>query len=230
MWYKKLFACLLLPTAVCSFWAVFSLFPALFSRLGHFLIFLSGFAIFGVIYVFRRRPFWIYVFGHELTHLLAALLSGARIHRLVVSRSGGSVSLSKSNAFVALAPYCLPIYTVLLLIVYAVLHFSRGSVPYPELFLFGFGLTLAFHVFLTSEAILQESQSDLVQAGGVLFSWTVILWTNSLCLVLMLKLLFPAEVSLRRYFLRTWEMTQEVWAGLDRGAAWGLEKISGSLK
>ena len=53
-----------------------------------------------------------YVFGHELTHALASLAMGGDVLSFKVSKRGGSVSMTKTNFFVALAPYCIPIYTL----------------------------------------------------------------------------------------------------------------------
>src|ERR1017187_796155 len=64
------------------------------------------------------RPIRTYVFGHELSHALAAWMSGAKVKHFHVSKKGGSVTVSRSNVFVALAPYILPLYALLLLAAY----------------------------------------------------------------------------------------------------------------
>ena len=74
------------------------------------------------------RPIRTYVFGHELSHALAAWLSGAKVKHFHVSKKGGSVTVSKSNFFVALAPYILPFYALILVTV-----FFAASYFYPEL-------------------------------------------------------------------------------------------------
>ena len=56
---------------------------------------------------------WIYVFGHEFTHVLAAWSIGAEVHGMEVRSDGGHVDLSRSGAFISLAPYCVPMYALL---------------------------------------------------------------------------------------------------------------------
>jgi len=75
----------------------------------YFLAGMAGYVAFQWVFF---RPIRTYVFGHELSHALAAWLSGAKVRHFRVSKKGGSVSVSKSNVFVALAPYVLPLYAL----------------------------------------------------------------------------------------------------------------------
>ncbi len=137
-----------------------------------------------------------YVFGHELTHALAAWAVGAQVHGFHVGEDGGHVDLSRSNAFIALAPYCVPIYTLLVIAGYRVLVWLRPGAGSPGLFLGLLGLTLAFHVLLTFESLVDQRQPDLTAAGGVVFSLALIALSNGLLVLLLLKLLFPRAVAL----------------------------------
>src|SRR5437868_1637234 len=67
-----------------------------------FYFFCGFFAYFLFQWIFFR-PLRTYVFGHELTHAVAAWMSGAKVTRFKVGKKGGSVTVSKSNLFVALA-------------------------------------------------------------------------------------------------------------------------------
>src|ERR1700681_420898 len=58
------------------------------------------------------RPIRTYVFGHELTHALAAWMTGGKVKHFHVSKKGGSVTVTKTNFFVALAPYIIPLYAL----------------------------------------------------------------------------------------------------------------------
>ncbi len=61
------------------------------------------------------RPIRTYVFGHELTHALAAWMTGGEVKHFHVSKKGGSVTVSKTNFFVALARYMVPaLYSLIL--------------------------------------------------------------------------------------------------------------------
>jgi hypothetical protein len=130
----------------------------------------------------------MYIFGHELTHALAGFLSGARINAFKVKKNSGSVSLSKVNIFSVLAPYFVPIYSMILIIAYALANLyakQKGCNIHPY-FLFLLGFTLAFHVALTVFAI-RQGQSDL-REYGVVFSSFVIIIANCVVLALIFSL------------------------------------------
>lgn len=138
----------------------------------------------------------VYVFGHELTHALAAWSVGAKVLGMSVREDGGHVDLSHSNAFIALAPYCVPIYTLLVITVYRALLFARPHLGGRSGFLGLLGLTIAFHLIKTFETIWDRKQPDLPAAGGVVFSLSWILLVNALAVLLLLKALFPSVVDL----------------------------------
>jgi len=158
--------------------------------------------------VIFSRPVRTYVFGHELTHALAGLLSGAKLKKFKVSASGGSVVLTKTNVFITLAPYFIPIYTVFLIVIYWAGGKFWPLENYRSVFLFLAGFTLSFHFGLTQFALAQ-GQSDLKQFG-VFFSGVLIVLVNCLVLALLFKLLFPADVGLRAYLLNGWEKTDSI--------------------
>src|SRR6266436_991114 len=66
---------------------------------GSFYFFAGVASYFAFQWVFFR-PIRTYVFGHELSHAVAAWMSGADVKRFHVSKKGGSVSVSKSNVFI----------------------------------------------------------------------------------------------------------------------------------
>lgn len=196
--YPVLAVGLVLPT-VAVWWGVARLTktvpPALFAPVA------LGAIVYGVLHLLFRRPMTVYVFGHELTHAAAALLSGYKVKSLFVSEKGGEVQLSNSNVAVALAPYCWPLYTTIVLLAHGLIqHYADLATP-PVWVGFGVGLTLAFHVALTLHALRQD-QPDLLH-GGRFFSWIAIGFCNGLFLVAVMKSLFPNSVGLGA-FLTTW--------------------------
>jgi len=159
--------------------------------------FLGGAAIYFLLQWVFRRPMTLYVLGHELTHAVAAAFSGYKVKSLFVSDKGGEVRLSGSNVAVALAPYCVPLYAVAVLGLYALIR-RYADLPSPPLWVGGgLGFTLAFHAALTAHALRQD-QPDLRQ-GGRFFSLVLIALANALVLVLVAKALFPRAVSLAAY-------------------------------
>ncbi|MBL8023610.1 MAG: M50 family metallopeptidase [Elusimicrobia bacterium] len=154
---------------------------------------LAGVAAYLLLHLVFRKPITAYVFGHELTHAMAALLSGYKVKSIFVSGKGGEVELSGSNAFVALAPYCVPLYTLVVLLAYGLVR-RYAPLETPPLWVgFGIGLTLTFHLALTVHALRQD-QPDLLHAG-TFFSLVTILLCNGLALLVVLKALFPSLIS-----------------------------------
>jgi len=126
---------------------------------GSFYLILGFLGYFAFQWAFFR-PIRTYVFGHELTHAVAAMLSGARVRGFKFGKKGGYVKVTKSNWFVALAPYFVPIYSFILLGLYAAIHSFFPLNEYWNTFLGLLGISMGFHVALTLFA-LKQNQPDL---------------------------------------------------------------------
>ena len=164
---------------------------------GSFYFIAGIFSYFAFQWVFFR-PIRTYVFGHELSHAIAAWMSGARIKHFHVSKKGGAVSVSKSNVFVALAPYILPLYALIVMAVYfTVSCFYPVLRSYWRVFLWFLGGTLGFHMALTAYA-LKMDQPDL-KASGKFLSAVLIYLGNTVSVVFLLGILFPRTVSWKRF-------------------------------
>ncbi|HRK74656.1 MAG TPA: hypothetical protein PLL64_10295 [Rhodothermales bacterium] len=100
------------------------------------------------------------VFTHELLHMVVSMLFLNRMIAFNAARDEGHVQYAGSgNALIALAPYFLPFYTLLLLLVR--IGFSVEAYPLFDVFL---GMTYAFHLvtFWQQQSPLQP---DLQQIG-----------------------------------------------------------------
>jgi hypothetical protein len=193
-YFRFFLAVILLPVAAAVAWSFFYLLVYLGRSVSTVVLpFWLGLASYFIFQVIFFRPLRTYVFGHELTHALVGLLSGARLKSFKVSSSGGSVVLTKTNVWIALAPYFIPIYTIVLIVLYSAGSRFWPFEPYRPYYLFAVGFTLSFHFGLTYFALAQ-GQSDLKQFG-VFFSSILILIINCLLLTGVLKLLFPEHVS-----------------------------------
>lgn len=166
------------------------------------------------------RPIKTYIFGHELTHTLAGILSGARLKSFKVSSSGGSVVLTKTNVWIALAPYFLPIYTIAVIGIYWLGNLFWQIDRYYPYFIFAAGFSLSFHFCLTYFALYQ-GQSDLKQFG-IFFSIVIILIINCIMLAGLLKFIFPEQVFLGSFFGSAVEKTETIFAFLFKAAASAL--------
>jgi hypothetical protein len=140
-----------------------------------------------LVHVMIFRPAYLYVLGHEFVHVLATWLCGGRVVSFSVKPSGGNVVTSKSNIFIELSPYFVPIYTIALGPVFFALKAMGRETPFmAEVFIFLVGLTLAFHFVMTSE-VLRIEQPDILKSG-LLFSLVFIFIFN---LVITMAVIAP---------------------------------------
>ena len=200
---------LLLPFTLATYYHLPSFLFSVQSEVKTFLPLAVG----GILYIFIElifsRPMRTYVFGHELTHALASILMGGKVHSFNVSKEGGSVSLSKSNFFIALAPYCFPIYTLLIIFLYFILKFWISLQLYQIYFLGMIGYSLMFHISLTLHAI-QQGQPDIRKTGYV-FSLIFIGLINAWMVVFLYKFLFKDLVSMRIFFMDCFKTQWIIW-------------------
>ena len=165
----------------------------------------AGFILFFMIWTFSpKKPVRLYVLGHELTHAVWGLLFGARVSNLKVSLKGGSVTLTKSNVLITLAPYFFPFYTMLVVLLAVVVRLFASPLPLPALWLFAVGFTWCFHICFTLRALAQR-QPDVIEYGH-LFSW-VFIWTFNV-FGLVVWMIATTEVS-----------AASAWAALCRHSA-----------
>lgn len=201
----------LAPTAALTLFEAARALGGVAARAPAALPFLAGLALAAAAWAFTRfllveergPAAWLggagrrlYVLGHEITHALAAWSVGAKVLGFSVGESGGHVDLSHSNAFIALAPYCVPIYTLAVVAGYRVLLWVKPGFGGRELFLAGMGATAGFHLLKTGEVLWDRRQPDLAAAGGAVFSLSLIALANGLLVLLLLKTLFPSAVGL----------------------------------
>jgi len=173
-----------------------------------FWFFSLGLLLWLIMFFGLPRPMWIYVFGHEITHAIWVLLLGGRVHRVEVKRDGGYILATKTNTWIALAPYFFPLYSLIAILLYGLIGLFVDVTPYSA-FLYGvLGITWGFHLTFTCWMIF-KGQPDL-QYGGTFFSLVIIYLLNLLCLCLMLVLAAPcvsASSFLQELYTNTMEWT-----------------------
>ncbi len=138
----------------------------------------------------------LYVLGHETAHAAAAWAFGGHVYEFKAGPEGGHVKLSKSNAFVALAPYLAPVPALAALLVFRVAVWIRPGWNSLGAVAGMMGVGLAFHLLETLASVGDVSQPDLRMAGGVLFSISLIGLGNALITLAALKVFFPHSVAL----------------------------------
>ena len=63
----------------------------------------GGFLTYPVFHIVIFKPMYIYAWGHEIVHVLAAWLSGAKVTSFQISSSGGAVTTTKTNLFIRIS-------------------------------------------------------------------------------------------------------------------------------
>ncbi len=208
---KFLLALVLVPITGLVVWEDIRLLGSVLDHLSAAICFVLGAAVYvGIHYRYYdfSRP---YVFIHEMTHALAALLCGVRIKDIHIGPESGYVKMQRTNAFIVLAPYFVPGYVVLVAALYMWVSLFVDLTPYRQVVLFVVGFLMAFHFVQTFHTLWDAQQPDLEMAGGKFFSCVTIVLANMLVLAIVLKILFPQEVLL-------WPALQTV---LQRTAAGG---------
>ncbi len=177
---------------------------------------------------FLARPMWLYVFGHELTHALTGVLSGAKVHSFKAKSTGGEVRLSKSNAFIALSPYVVPLYALAIILVYAITRHWWNPPQLVPAFQFVLGLTMSFHISLTISAI-HKHQPDL-KVLGFFLSGVLICLGNVLMLALLGISLFVKTPSLTAYGKAVGADTLVAWQKTLNVASIGMSHATAAIK
>lgn len=153
----------------------------------------GGFALWMLLFAAFPRPVRTYVFAHELTHVLWAWLLGARVSGFKVTGTGGSVRVDKSHFLITLAPYFFPLYTMLTILLRALLAVFFDVRAYDPFWAGCVGLTWAFHLTFTVR-MLMTHQPDIREHGHV-FSYAVICLFNAAGLMVWMTAVAPIETA-----------------------------------
>jgi hypothetical protein len=148
--------------------------------------FVIGFSAMTCIYFTLPRWNWLYVFGHETTHVIAVLMSGGKVSEFKVSSKGGHIATDTMTAWIALAPYILPFYPLIVGLVWFLARWLWPSLlaPWEWAFVMFWGLTWAFHLCFTA-SLLKTDQPDFA-SQGYFFSIVVVLLCNLLIVSVLL--------------------------------------------
>jgi hypothetical protein len=229
--FRLLIGLALLPSSALMLAAAARAMGFLASRAPSSYPFLAGLCLTACYWFFERYilegesgpGFWFtalakrgYIFGHEFTHALAAWSAGGKVLDFKVGESGGHVDLSHSNAFIALAPYCVPIYTLFVVLGYRLWVWFKPQSGGYLVFLILMGATLSFHLLKTFDCLWDRRQPDLAAAGGAVFSLSWILLMNGLIILILLKILFPKIVILGPDLIDVGRRTVIFWKGVGR--------------
>ena len=179
---KNILALIILPVALGTAKSFYYQISVLGDLKDHVLLMEHGALTYLLIHTLIFRPVYLYVLGHECVHVLATWISGGRVESFNVSSTGGGVVTSKTNFFIKLSPYFVPIYAIAIApIFWLVKNFIDVSFDIETLFMFTLGFTLAFHIVMTTE-VLKMKQPDMDKLGPMLS--LIIIFTFNMFIVM----------------------------------------------
>ena len=138
----------------------------------HGLIVLSGVLSYLCLHFLWRKPERMYLWAHEVTHLLVAKLFLRHVHGFhITSRSGGKVVIDRTNVAIDLAPSAMPLYNVVALL--PVTLFAGGTPLARNIYLGAAAFLFTMHLCFSVEGFIDQ-QPD-VRRSGRIFSLAVVL-------------------------------------------------------
>jgi hypothetical protein len=193
-WVKNIIAVFLLPWCAILTQTFFTAFAraTIHQRLwagAEFWFFSLGVILWVIAFVGLPRPVIVYVFGHEVTHVLWVWLMGGRVSKFRVSGEGGHIVTNRTNFLIALAPYFFPLYSLFAILVYGIASLFVNVAPYGQLLYAILGITWAFHLTFTCWMI-PKNQTDLSD-HGTFFSLVFIYLMNLVLLSVLLVIASP---------------------------------------
>ena len=143
----------------------------------HGLILLFGALVYLCLHFLLRKPERMYLWAHEFTHLFVAKLFLRNVHGFhITSRSGGKVVIDRTNVAIDLAPYAVPLYSVMALLPVTL---AGGGDPARKIYLGAAGFLFSMHLCFSVEGFI-DGQPDVRRSGRIF----------SLALVLLLLMLW----------------------------------------
>jgi hypothetical protein len=215
--FKLIFGILLLPIVAFGVWNFFKELAAIPLLSVAQVMFLYGIGSYLSIHIFLWEPDILYVFGHESTHAITSKLFGGKVFDFKVSSKGGSVKTDKQNTAIALTPYMIPFYTIVVCLIYVVAGILKDIKPFVGHFVFALGFSLAFHLVQTAE-FLKQKQTDIIKSGYI-FSMPLIIVVNLAIIASILSFLFSEfsfKAMMLETFQQTWDLYVKVWQQVFR--------------
>jgi hypothetical protein len=191
-----------------AFYSNFVMITQLAANLSYFT---WGIGSYVILHLLFYKPTYLYVLGHESVHAGLAWVFGGKIKSFKVSEDGGSVGTDKSNFVIELGPYFIPIYAIIITVVYFVVA-SSYSIN-GGLFVFLIGFTLAMHMISTIE-VMKIRQPDIVKSG-YLFSIVTVYILNIVVISFIFSLMFQT-FSMQKFFIDLWGQSKYIYVAVYR--------------
>lgn len=154
----------------------------------------------------RNFFLYLYVLGHEVTHAIFVICHCGKVTDFHVSTAGGYITTTKTNLLIALSPYFVPFYSILVVIAHVALRlFGVISEVWDPLFYALIGATWMFHMIWTLW-MLPRDQPDLHE-NGTFLSLVIILLANLLVLSALMCAADERPLHSALDFAREWAAT-----------------------
>ena len=163
----------------------------------------------------ERLFLYFYVLGHELTHAIFVYVCGGKVGGIHVTADGGYVMTNKSNALIALSPYFVPFWSVVILGLSMLVGLFCKFPHQDHALYFLIGYSWSFHLLWTLWMIPRD-QPDLKE-NGVFFSLVVIYLANVVVLSILLCLA-PGNLTWHHWvneFLNAWSYGKNFLLNID---------------
>ena len=151
--------------------------------------FWSGVITLLVIYLFVWEPAIIYTRGHRILEVIFNFF----------------------KPLVRIAPYVLPVYTIVLFIAYELLSMAVKSEWLLEYFIFLLGLSVALHLIFSAKSI-RAKKSDFLKANYI-FGFALIYIINLMLLAFCFNLVFN-EFSFVRFFNASFQAAANIFSAV----------------
>lgn len=200
----------MLLLTLCFAWRVVStiFFSHTSSALGNLLLYkwmAVGIIGYAVVHRFVTKNIsWLETFSHELTHTVVALIFLRRVHSFNASEKSGQVSTSGDSGMslvpMTLAPYCLPIFTYLALMLRCLI---AGDALWIYDILLGVTVGFHFYCFKTQTGNHQTDINKYPLSFSYLYIGTFVLFN----ILILLVSLWPS----RNVFNALWLFVTSSW-------------------
>ncbi len=165
--------------------------------------------------VLERLFLYFYVLGHELTHAVFVYACGGKVGGIHVTADGGYVMTNKSNALIALSPYFVPFWSVVILGISTMIGLFYEIPHHDHALYFLVGFSWSFHLLWTLWMIPRD-QPDLKE-NGVFFSLVVIYLANVVVISILLCLALD-DLSWHHWYnelVNSWEYLKSFMSKID---------------
>ncbi len=157
---------------------------------------------------FEKFFLYLYVLGHELTHALFILCCFGKISAFKVGVEGGYVMTNKSNLLIALSPYFVPFWSLLLGGIIGIISYFWPFTGDEAILYLVLGLTWGAHLIWTLWMIPRD-QPDLKE-NGTLFSLTIIYLAN-LAIIAAMICITSSQLTFLKMASDFWQNALKIW-------------------